>query len=287
MKWIKVGALSFLAGIVFIGVVYFLIGYFRPKPGGILVNTTPLTNVFVNGNSVGITPYEGTFEAGSIDLKLVPQELGNNYLPYETKVGLVSGVKTIVRREFSESDETSSGDIVSFEKEGGKEAGIVVISEPDNAQVLIDGTPRGFAPYKGSNVAVGEHAIGIKSSGYSDRTLNVQTIAGYKLTIIAKLARLAEEPKVEAAKTETKTFIKIADTPTGFLRVRSEPGSVGREIHQVNPGDKFPFLEEDAATGWFKIQIQAPAPGLPDGVVGWVSNEYSSLLQIPVMETPE
>ena len=268
-----------MAGVVFIGVVYFLVGYFRPKLGGILVNTTPPASVFINGNSVGTTPYEGTFEAGSIDLKLVSQEPGKNYLPYEIKVVLASGIKTIVRREFSENDETSSGDIVSFEKEGGREAGIVVVSEPDNAQILIDGTPRGFAPYKGSNVAVGEHQIGIKSPGYSDRTLNVKTIAGYKLTIIAKLAKLAEEPKVEAAKTETKTFIEITNTPTGFLRVRSEPGSAGREIHQVKPGDKFPFLEEDAVSGWFKIQIQAPAPGLPDGVVGWVSNEYSRKIE--------
>ena len=78
-------------------------------------------------------------------------------------------------------------------------------------------------------------------------------------------------------KTELKSFIEILDTPTGFLRVRTLPGSAGSEIHQVKPGEKYPFLEEDEETGWFKIQFQDPAPGLPEGIVGWVSNEFTIL----------
>lgn len=271
--------ISFFAGIIFIGGAYFLIGYFRAAPGGILVNSSPVSNVFVNGELVGKTPYEGTFEAGEIVLKLVPESTDKNYIPHESKVTLVSGVKTIVRREFSENEETASGDTISFEQEGGKEASIVVVTSPDNAQVSIDGTVRGFTPFKSSNLLAGEPLVAIKLPGYIDRTLTIKTILGYKLTIIAKLAKIPEEVKVKAVTTEVKVWVEILDTPTGFLRVRSEPGSAGREIHQVMPGNKFLFLEEDGQTGWYKIQLEDPTAGLPDGRIGWVSNEYSKKIE--------
>lgn len=270
----------------------FAIGYFKPKPGGIFVISTPTSSVYINGQMVGKTPYEAMFDAGTISLGLVPDSTDVQIVPYEAKVTLVSGVKTVVRRELGKTEEASSGDIVAFEKEGGKTTSLVIVSEPDNSQVLLNGTPRGFTPFKSSSLSAGEHQVTIKSPGFVDRTLTVNTITGYKLTIMAKLAKVPDEPRVEAAATEIKTFIEILDTPTGFLRVRSEPGAAGREIHQVKPGEKYLFLEEDAATGWFKIQIEEPKTGLPEGRMGWVSNEYSRKIeeevsQIPVTETPE
>lgn len=254
----------------------FLIGYFKPKPGGILVNTNPASSVFINGNLVGKTPYEGTFKVEEVVVKLVPESGDKNYLPYEAKVSLVSGVKTVVRREFGETEDTSSGEIISFEKEEGKGISLVVVSTPDNAQVSIDGTPKGFAPYKISTISPGEHQVSVKAVGFTERVLTINTVTGYRLSIITNLAK--EEVKtqdVAGGKTEVKTFVEILETPTGFLRVRTGPGGAGSEIHQVKPGEKYPFLEEDADTGWFKIQIQEKAPGLPEGIVGWVSNEFS------------
>lgn len=286
MKWIKIGLASFFAGIIFIGLIYFLMGYFRPKPGGILVISTPNSDVFINGNLVGKTPYEGSFEPGEVFVKLVAETPDETYPAYETKVRLTSGFKTIVRREFGETEETSSGDIVSFDK-GGKDGGLIVVSGPDNAQVSLDGIPRGFTPFKSATILAGEHQVAIKAVGFSDRVLTVKTVSDFELTIFAKLAKLPEEPKVEALTIETKVYVEILETPTGFLRVRTEPGSAGREIHQVRPGERFLLLEEDVETGWYKIELEAPAAGLPEGRVGWVSDEYSVLVQIPVTETPE
>ena len=254
----------------------FLIGYFKPKPGGILVSSTPVSNVFVNGNLVGKTPYEGTFKAGEISIKLVPETLDKNYIPYETKTNLISGVKTVIKREFGDNGEESSGDMVSFEKEVGKTASLIVTSTPDNSQVSIDGTPKGFSPFKLSTITPGEHQISIKSAGYLERNLTVKIVEGYRLSIVFNLASSAASSEaVAGVTTETKTFVEILETPTGFLRVRTEPGTAGSEIHQVKTGEKYIFLEEDGQTGWFKIQVQEAAPGLPDGIVGWVSNEYS------------
>lgn len=280
MKTLKVVLLT-VSGVVIVGIIgLFLVGYLKPKPGGLMVNTSPESNVFINNVMVGKTPFEGTYEAGDIVLKLVPTATDKNYIPYEAKLSLVSGTKTVVRREFGEGDDTSSGDIVSFIKEGGTDSSLTVISTPDNAQITVDGVARGFSPYKTTNLLSGEHTVGIKAPDYLERTLNIKTVSGYRLTIIAKLAKDAnKKEEVKAAETEIKTFVEILVTPTGYLRVRTLPGTKGEEIAQVKPGEKYPFLEEDAESGWFKIQLEKPAPGLPDGRDGWVSNEYSKKIE--------
>lgn len=285
MKWIKIGMFSFLGGIFFIGLTYFLIGYFKPKPGGILVITSVTADVYIDGSLVGKTPYEGIFKPGTILLKLVPESGDKNLLVYEVKLTLTSGVKTIVRREFGETEDLASGDITTFERDSNKEASLVLISDPDNTQVSIDGVVRGFAPFRSSSISPGEHQIGIKLPGYVDRALTVKTVQGYKLTIFTKLSKLPNEEKIKAESVSLETYVEIRETPTGFLRVRTEPGSSGREIDQVKPNDRFLFLEEDEQSGWYKIQLEAPAPGLPEGRSGWVSDEYTDLVQ--VTETPE
>ena len=259
--------------------VLFLIGYFKPKPGGILVSTSPASSVYINGNLVGRTPFQGSYQAGQITIKLVPEAADPALLPYETKVMLASGIQTVVRREFGSSENTSSGDVISFEREG-KDAGLVVISTPDNAQVSIDGVPRGFAPYRTSAISPAEHQITVKAPGYTDRVMTLKTLKGFRLTVFAKLAQVggSETPEAEEPVRE-EVYVEILPTSTGFLRVRSEPGTAGREIDQIKPGDKYLFLEEDAA------------PGLPDGRSGWVSNEYATRsatpsFQIPATDTP-
>jgi hypothetical protein len=296
MRTFKIVGITILSLGFLLAAALFFIGYFKPKPGGILISSQPAASVYVDGKMVGKTPYEGTYESKAISIDLVPEEDGKNYEPYKTRVTLVSGVKTVIRREFAEGEGGSSGDIVYFEKERGKTASLVVFADPDNSQVFIDGTAVGFTPYKSGNVTDGEHQVAIKSSGYIDRGISVRALTGYKLTIFVELAKVLEESKVEAVTSEIKTFIEILDTPTGFLRVRSEPGSAGREIHQAKPGEKYLFLEEDTETGWYKIQLEAPTAGLPNGRDGWVSNEYSKKIeeevninptQIPATDTPE
>jgi len=59
-------------------------------------------------------------------------------------------------------------------------------------------------------------------------------------------------------------LVVVSDTPTGYLNVRETPGGV--EIGRVLPGDKLPFLEEQA--GWFKVSLE-------DGSEGYISSKYS------------
>jgi len=272
MKVFKIVLVSVLSVVIIVALAFFLIGYYKPKPAGLAVRSTPDSNVYINNKLVGRTPIDTTLDPGNITLKIIPD---GGLIPYESKINLVSGVKTVVKREFADTEPGSSGEIVSFEKETGTTAGLVVVSTPDNAQINLDGVSKGFSPVKLTSVVQGEHQLTIKSPGYIDRNLTLRTVSGYKLTVLVQLSKIPDPPK-EEVKTETRTFIEILKTPTGFLRVRSEPGSGGAEIDQVIPGDKFLLLETDISTGWYKIQLEAAVPGLPDGRVGWVSNEYAT-----------
>lgn len=277
MKTAKIILVVTISLIILVGTVLFLLGILKPKPGGMLVITSPSSSIYINDVFVGKSPLKVARDAGQIVLKLVPEVTDQNLLPFETKITLVSGIETVVEREFGKTEETSAGDIISFEKEGGPSSGLVVISTPDNSQVSLDGVPRGFAPYKTSTISPADHQITIKAPGYSDRVLTVKTRAGYRLTLFVKLAKSEEEQKVVATPSPViESFVTILDTPTGYLRVRSEPGTKGKEIGQVKPGEKFLYLETDAASGWYKIRFEEVSSGLPNGISGWISNQFAT-----------
>jgi len=254
----------------------FLLGYFSPKKAGLLIESNPQSMVYINDVQVSRTPYDTTLSPGEITLKLIPESTSTPLVPYETKVALVSGVKTIVRREFGESEDGSSGEVISFEKVGGTEATLAIVSVPDSSQVAIDGQTRGFTPYRMSSLSSGEHSVEVSSKGYKTRTLTLNMVPGYKTTLISKLA-VDGTVKSDSGQTQpemqsNKAMIEILNTPTGFLRVRSEPSTLASEVAQVKPGEQYDFIDEDADTGWFKISYDVNKEG-------WVSNQYAKKIE--------
>ncbi|MFC1710512.1 PEGA domain-containing protein, partial [Patescibacteria group bacterium] len=206
---------------------------------------------------------------------------------YETKLNLASGIKTILRRDFGDSEKASSGVTISFEKIGGKDTGLSVISTPDESQVTIDGQIRGFTPYKTTTISEGEHEIIVSSEGYAEMVVSIKTREGFQLTADVKLApggEEKEEGKEEEKKEETdeepldeeifekeKEQIEIIDTPTGFLRVRLEPSTLAKEVARVSPGDTFDLLDTDDDTGWYKIEYEKDSEG-------WITDKYAKIV---------
>lgn len=274
----------FLIGLAIVLVVV-LVGLFvmrgvNPRNAGISIQTNSKATVFIDGVRVGTTPYEATRKAGEAVIKLVPQVSSHPLSPFETKVTLVSGIKTVIRRDFGDTDDTSAGEIISFEKGNSGEVSLAIISIPDSAQVGIDGTAKSFAPYKTSNITAGQHQIVISSQGYQDRSLMVNAYAGYKLTAIVKLAIGGASASPSPSPTPTtKTYVQILSTPTGFLRVRDNPSTTANEIAQVKPGQKYPLTDEDAKTGWFEIEY------LP-GKFGWITNQYAKKVEQTTISSP-
>lgn len=285
MKTFKIIGITLITLAVVASTALFLIGYFKPKQGGIRIDTAPVSNVYINGNLAGKTPFQKQLEPGQITLRLEPESGGSaSLLPYETRINVAPGIETVVGREFGATEDESSGVVISFEKQSPTITGLIVITSPDNAQVSVDGTPRGFAPYKTTTVSPAAHQISVRAPGFIERTLTVNTKSGYQLTVFAKLAKGGEDTNASVIPTPSpapipKEYVEIEDTPTGFLRVRTEPGTAGEEIAEVKPGEKYPYLATDEATGWFKIQYQDPKPGLPGGITGWISNQYSKIIE--------
>jgi uncharacterized protein YgiM (DUF1202 family) len=100
-------------------------------------------------------------------------------------------------------------------------------------------------------------------------------VTGYRLNISIEMAKAEEtgstivvpSPTPTATKSAVmeKPYVTIKSTPTGWLRVRFGPSTAATESGRVNPGDKFPLLEEQA--GWTKIRFK-------DSLEGWVSDSY-------------
>jgi len=274
VRKVRLFALVFLLIILIIGFSFFLIGYLKPKVAGIYIETNPPSSVFIEAVQVGRTPYRETRNPGEITLKLVPESFEKPLAFYETKVNLITGIETVVKRDFGELDETSSGEMISFEKEGKDEASLIVLSIPDSAQLSLDGSQRYITPHKITDILPGEHTLVLSTSGYFERYVKVKTHAGYKLTALVQLAKKEEEKEEEPAELPEEKGkkegpkVEILSTSTGFLRVRKEPSTLGEEIAKVMPGEIYDLLAIDERTGWFKIAYE-------QGKEGWISNQYA------------
>jgi len=259
-----------LVGIIVV-VTLFLLGYFKPTKAGLLIETVPESIVYINGDEVGKTKFDQTFKEGELEIKLVPVS-DKPLMPYETRVELESGVKTIVQRNFGETEDQSSGAIISFERNNTEASEVSIVSIPDTASVAIDGQIRGNTPFKTDAISEGEHNLRISSVGYNDKDINVKIFKGYRLTAVFKLTPKSQDitndvvvtpsPKPEGVK-----MARIKDTSTGFLRVRKEPSTLSEELFQVKPDEEYPVEDIDEETKWVKIEYQ-------EGKTGYVSDQY-------------
>lgn len=266
-----------IIGIIFVGyaILYFL-GLFQEQEAGILIETEPISKVFINSQEVGFTPYEANLKAGEINVKIKPEITEDQVLDdYETKINLVPGIKTIIKRTFKLNEEDSSGIIVSFEKSGGDDSFVTVVSIPDNAQLIIDNKNYGYTPLR-VKIPAGDHQLVILSDNYLEKSLPIKVYKGYKLTASVKLARL-NEPVSIANIPENDVVnnikIRINKNDVGFLRVRSGANTGFPEVGQVKPDEVYDVLEEGENGKWYKIQL-LDVEGLPAGRQGWVAAEF-------------
>lgn len=272
-----------LIGLSIIGAstLYFL-GGFKKQKAGLLIETTPESNIYINSQFIGKTPYENTFDAKSINLNIKPISNDGKILDdYETKIDLVPGVQTIINRNFNEKDEDTDGAVVSFDKLDKDLSYVTVISVPDNAQVLIDKKNYGHTPLKVA-IPAGDHNLEVIAINYKPIVLPIKVYKGYKLTASVKLAVDYREPQEEqlavlAETVESLGRIKINKTDIGYLRVRAGANTGFPEVGRVHEGEEYEILEEGEQVSWYKIQIP-DEEGQPVNRQGWVSAEFVTKL---------
>jgi hypothetical protein len=274
VRKVKTIVLFLLVGALIGGVGYFLFNFVRPKQAGINIETNPVATVYINDEQVGRTPYKATRKPGEISVRLIPDSFEKPLVPYETKITLISGIETVIRREFGETTEMSGGETLSFEKLGKNQIGLAIVTLPDSAQILIDGSDRAVAPYNTSNITPGDHIITIDANGFTERNIKVKAYSGYKLTLVVNLiptSGVPEDAPTPTPEENQQKMLEILTTPVGFLRVRSEPSTLGDEVGQVDPGKQYALLDTDANTGWYKIEYET-------GKEGWISNQYAKIV---------
>lgn len=277
----------------------------RQGPGAIQVNSNPKAIVYVDNAQVGSTPFmNDKIKTGEHTVKLVPEGSDTNLISWEGKIDLSPGVMIVINRNLGESDFSSSGQTLTLEKVGSKDkASLSVTSIPDNSVVKIDGEPKGFTPLSIDSFKPGSYLVTVSSPGYEEESISAKPESGYKLIVNVQLARKIEgiedstasaeqeeatsssstqtsptpTPKVKASVTPSsskeieKPYVTIKDTPTGWLRVRSEPKTSASEVAKVDPGKNYPYLGEKE-NGWLKIEYEK-------GKEGWISATYADLVE--------
>lgn len=238
----------------------------------------------LNGKAKGVTPVclcpenNSTIASGQYEITVTPDD--KSFSPFVTKVNVEPGVLTVVDRTFLPGSLASSS-VITLEKTNTSEPQLFVDTLPQGAMVLVDGNPAGVTPFSSQKITASEHEIQIQRQGFAKKTLRIRTVASYKLIINAVLGTASDSdsgdttqtPDDSTSPTPTPTpttpaeTVTILQTPTGFLRVRSEASLSGTEIGRVNPGETYPLLSEQ--NGWFEIQLS-------DGkTTGWVSSDYA------------
>ncbi len=237
-------------------------------PAGVQVFSKPEgSQVFLNGELVGVTPYQNQGLApGGVKLTI-----GTGSASFGKVVKLTPKVFTIVNRELVDNPFLQAGETLTLEPGSG----LMVLSTPGEAEVEVDDQKIGKTPAKIEKVPAGEHKVVVSKENYVPRSVQVQIHSGFQLILDITLASTQENlaktlgPTYATGKTTFLPKVKILSTPTGFLRVRDHPSFGGAEISKVSPQDEFPLLEEKAS--WFKIRLD-------DDREGWISSQYAEKL---------
>lgn len=234
------------------------------------VSATPAATVFLNEQNLGKTPfYSEKLKPGEYTLKLVAEE-GTKAATWQGKVKLTGRVLTAVNQRLVSDDLFSSGEVLTLESLKNKEGTeIAVFSNPDGALVQLNDEEKGVTPLIIKNVPASDHRLLVSYPGYQDESLRLKTNKGYRLLANVKLSFLPKDKREETATTSAQIpgpKVKILTTPTGWLRVRTEPSLSASEAAKVKPGESYFLLEEKP--GWLKIQYEEKKEG-------WVSSQYA------------
>lgn len=141
-------------------------------------------NVLLDNIAVGVTPI-GNFKTTAGEKTLV---LSDDRNTYQAKVTLGNGTLTVVNWGLGPNSNFSEGEVLWFEKSQNRgSAPLLVISDPDGAEVRLDDVLIGSTPLVNEDLAVGEHTLKISRENFKERTILINLQEGYKLNVKVKL----------------------------------------------------------------------------------------------------
>jgi len=290
---------TFKGKLILLTVLVFLFGLFLlakfllfsngTELGELKVVSSPESVVYVDQVQIGTTPLPPQkLKVGDYLIKLIPNKEASQSATWQGRVKIYKNAVTYVGRVLGSSDISTAGEISTVTKMESKPSRdgigeIAVESDPQGALVFLDLDEKGVAPLALSDVPKGTHELSIFLPGFIRRTIKINVEAGFRTSTIVKLAIDLLVPK-ESTKSATITdkskntkssvarsiVIKIKETPTGWLRVRSEPSVNASESAKVNPGETYALVEEQP--NWYKIIFN-------EDQEGWLAAQFSEKIQ--------
>ena len=264
----------------------------RQTTGGlqIITNDKP-SSVFLDGQYLEKTPFiEKNLKPGTYSIRIEPDD--PNLAPYETSITLRSGLLTVVTWKPDRNPELSGGVIYEMEPlKNKKQAEVAFITVPDGAIIAFDELEKEFAPITFPNLSEGQHTFEITLPSYETQKHTLNVVAGYRVQVRAKLAKLTgtneanlvptteeveltEQPTQDAS-VSASTGKQVLIKPTNFfnegvesLRVRSNPNTESAALGYATSGTSYPYLGESLG-GWYKILFLQKE--------GWVSSSFADV----------
>lgn len=232
------------------------------RPSALQVTTKPEASVFLDGKHLGKTPfYSDQLKAGTHTIKITAQDA-----TYVDQIELVENTLTVLERDLANDFQAQSGQILSLQP--GKK-GLFVISQPQDAQLTVDGKFIANTPKLVTELEDGDHKIQVSKAGYQTREFAVKTAGNSQLVADVTLALEAAKSIASGISSQpaiqTIARIEVIQTPQGFLRVRQDASTNSPEIGRVKTGDKLEVIQE--TIGWIKVNFE--------GKQGWISADYT------------
>jgi len=262
---------------VFVIVVFVVYFFNKNAKGTLVVESSSASDVYVNDEFKGTTPYEEVFSVGEYNLLIKPKD--SSLKDYNQKITVFSGVKTIVRRRFGE--EQSSGEIVYLEKDKPNRSNIIVLTKPEGAKIYINEKYIDVSPVKVFDVSPGQYKIKVRSDMYLEQDLDIVVTKGYTVNVVFDLAyNLAYKKTVAPTlpsfdlSENNSNVISIVDGGDNveFISVRKNANVNAQEIGKVKVGEEYAYI--DLVDGWYQIEIQDENK---KEVIGWISKKYTSI----------
>lgn len=228
--------------LVFISVSISLVSYFAfnkfilkngTGSAALAVNSTSGSlTVNLGGEVVGKTPYYSDTMKGGESSLVLASEISS----YRAKINLTSGTLTVVNYALGPYPDFSEGEIVWLEK--SKDPGsLVVISDPDDAEVRLDDSLLGTTPLSSKTVAVGDRTLKVSKSGYRSRLIKIQIQPGYSLNVKVQLFLLPISVGAGILSFADEPRFKITDfsTPNPSLYADSSAWAKGAVFYLSSP----------------------------------------------------
>lgn len=245
--------------------------------GALQVIPSVKASVLLDNKTLGEAPLrKDDLTEGEYELKIIPQD--TSLPPFTSKIKINPNVLTVVERTFLPGALASSY-ILTLEKTNSQDPEFFIASIPEGALVAIDGEDKGVTPLSDKQLSASEHEVEIQKQGFAKKTIRIRTVPSYKLVLNVVLGTdsgisdtqptqsPSTTPSPSVSPTPSGPTVTILDTPTGFLRVRSQPSTGSNELGRVNPGENYALVDEQGS--WYQIIMS-------DGTKGWISSQYAS-----------